>query len=761
MGLFDFLFGKKKEHERQMKQQILQEEQERRWREEERARREKLFPWEADMRRRAECAAEAKKAKESKVHSTGHLLFLKELVSDAFFAYRHVTNTSKYPTYIWAEKELYLGDESKIAYFVPFWWIRSLAKSNVQKFNETMDLLNNDFQINVQGFDVDEVVKRIRKNGFYQFQPGFDVNVNKGLISQFYKDSAGLLRIINLLGDNIDSTEIIQSQTKKFYITSISPAINEVINDMVEAFRNKDNESNVDESPNSTDSGTLNKVSTEVTDEDIANGIEDEFGVIYSKDGTRLIKAKKDVFEYYYAEKRGIYRIKEGTKIICDNAFNGTLTTTRINVPYIPGVITFPHSVIAIGNKAIKASAISKFDLPNSLLHIGDYAFAYSSLREITIPSKVSHLGKNPFSNCTCSINSESNGFVFKESCLYTSDFKKIICCIITNNIEHNKNTGWSYTHYKSIIIANSTEIIGAHAFDNCDISQITLPSSVRIIEEGAFANSELFDIHIPADVSVIEDNTFWHCINLEEVSLPNTIKEIGMHAFGSCIELTQINIPNSVQSIGDLAFAKCIKLKKITIPESVIHIGCGAFNRCGGGMLGGCDVCNIYCLSPNFIIKDHALYTKDMCKLISCYTIDNEFFIPNGVQIIGKYAFENLYLERIEIPNSVITIEPYGMTCSGLRYLIIPGNVKSIKDNAFEFSEIEEITVLEGVEEIGNKAFYHSHLRTIKLPQSIKTIGNDAFDECWGPKVIYIPEGTRSKFKELLPWYKNKLKEV
>lgn len=199
MGLFD-LFNKKKK-ERELQEQLRSE------------------------------------AKDSKVHTTSHLLFLKEIVSDAFFAYRHVTNTSKNPSYMWAEKELYLGDKSKFAHTLPFLWIRTLAKKNVPKFNETMNLLNNEYQINVQGLDVEEIVQRIKRNGFSQFKPDFDVNVNQALLIQLYKDSSSLLKFINFFGDNIDQRDISPSQSNKVNIPSASPEINEIISDMVNAYR--------------------------------------------------------------------------------------------------------------------------------------------------------------------------------------------------------------------------------------------------------------------------------------------------------------------------------------------------------------------------------------------------------------------------------------------------------------------------------------------------------------------------------------------
>ena len=53
--------------------------------------------------------------------------------------------------------------------------------------------------------------------------------------------------------------------------------------------------------------------STEVTEEDLKNGDADEFGVVYSRDGKRLLNCKNSILE--------TYTIKEGTKVVCDRAF--------------------------------------------------------------------------------------------------------------------------------------------------------------------------------------------------------------------------------------------------------------------------------------------------------------------------------------------------------------------------------------------------------------------------------------------------------
>ena len=54
-------------------------------------------------------------------------------------------------------------------------------------------------------------------------------------------------------------------------------------------------------------------MSTEATAEELNEAIIDEFGVKYSKDGRKLLKAPQNL--------DGTYSIKDGVRIICDEAF--------------------------------------------------------------------------------------------------------------------------------------------------------------------------------------------------------------------------------------------------------------------------------------------------------------------------------------------------------------------------------------------------------------------------------------------------------
>ena len=130
--------------------------------------------------------------------------------------------------------------------------------------------------------------------------------------------------------------------------------------------------------------------STEVTDEDLKNAVEDEFGVKYSKDWKRLLKAPESL--------SGKYSIRKGVKVIGDVAFWGCKSLTNINIP---------NSVTTIGEQAfLGCESLVNINIPNSVTTIGDSAFAYcDSLTSINIPNSVTTIGEFAFWGCESLVN--------------------------------------------------------------------------------------------------------------------------------------------------------------------------------------------------------------------------------------------------------------------------------------------------------------------------------------------------------------------
>lgn len=250
--------------------------------------------------------------------------------------------------------------------------------------------------------------------------------------------------------------------------------------------------------------------STEVINDDLRNAVEDEFGVKYSKDWKRLLKAPLGL--------EGEYSIRKGVKVIGNSAFWLCSSLTNINIP---------NSVTNIGNEAFSGC---------------------KSLTKITIPSSVVNMNGNPFLGWNGDLYNESEGFIYEQQVLFNKDKTTLIAY-------RSKDTNYS--------ISNSVTNIGKYAFFDCkSLTSINIPNSVTNIGDRAFEGcSSLTSINIPDSVTNIGHDAFKGCESLTSIKIPNSVTNIGDWAFYGCKSLKSINIPDCVTNIGDLAFYGCDNL--------------------------------------------------------------------------------------------------------------------------------------------------------------------------------------------------------
>ncbi len=284
------------------------------------------------------------------------------------------------------------------------------------------------------------------------------------------------------------------------------------------------------------------EVSTEVTKDDIWNGVRDRSWVTYSKDGKRLLRGNIEL---------EAYMVKNGTKAICDDAFNGNLALcgcTKLQQ------ISIPNSVSIIGRAAFcRCTSLQQITIPDTITNISDSTFEdCDSLQQITIPNTVTSIGKWAFEEC--------------------SSLQHITIPNVVTSIGESAFAGCS--SLKTITIPNSVTSINESTFEECSsLQQITIPNTITYIGSRAFEKcSSLQKITIPACMTSIEESTFYGCLSLLQITIPNMVTNIGERAFCFCKSLRQITIPNSVITIGNDAFAHCKSLQQIIIPENSVE---------------------------------------------------------------------------------------------------------------------------------------------------------------------------------------------
>ena len=551
------------------------------------------------------------------------------------------------------------------------------------------------------------------------------------------------------------------------------------------------------------------ELSTEVTDEEIRNGITDEDGVVYSRDGKRLLKCgNRDLRNY---------EIKKGTKVICDGAFYDCFLESIVIPSSVTSIgksafyvcsglksITIPSSVTSIGYNAFGCCwTLASIVIPSSVTSIGESAFeGCNSLETVTIPSSVTSIGESAFEGCnsleTVTIPSSVTS-IGNNAFGGCSSLKSIT---IPSSVTSIGDLAFSdCSSLKAISIPSSVTSIGNNAFGDCSsLESIVLSSSVTSIGYGVFSGCKLLreikiidnplfvvdcdmlidqknmtllayfgtksDVTIPSSVTSIGNKAFCDCESMESVTIPSSVMSIGESAFSYCNSLKSITIPSSVTNIGKDAFSVCDSLESITLPLSVTNINDYTFSLCSSleSITIPLSVTNIKdfafrgCSSLESIVVPSSVVSIGNSAFRDCDSLES-ITIPSSVTSIGYSVFYGCKLLRevkiIDNPffvvDSDMLIDQKNMkllTYFGTRSNVtIPSSVTSIGESAFSgCSSLESIIIPSSVTSIGNNAFeYCSSLESITIPSSVTSIGESAFDSCSLLESINIPSSVTS----------------
>lgn len=394
--------------------------------------------------------------------------------------------------------------------------------------------------------------------------------------------------------------------------------------------------------------------------------------------------------------------------------------------------ITMPDSITTIGGNAFNGCTnLTDISLSNDLLTITAYAFKNcSSLTSITIPRRTTSIGMEAFENCS----SLSNLKILGSTTTVGDDaFRGCTSLVTAGPIGSNSNYefGW-------------TDTIPTSAFYHCEnLNSITIPEGIIEIGGSAFSGCKSLEkITLPDSITSI-GSSFSGCSNLVSVNLSKNLQSISPYAFSGCSSLSNIEIPAKVKSIGSFAFSGCSSLLNITIPNGPTNIGEKMFYNC---------------TSLNCVSIPESVVSIGYMAFAECSNL-NSITIPGSINSISSKAFENcLDLKTAGPAQSTANIKFVNVNSITEKYqasglftyleeIDIPDSVTSIGKSAFSgCASLVSVTIPESVTSIGESAFHNcSGLTSVTVPNQVKTLGSSVFSGCTSLINVSISESVTS----------------
>ncbi len=426
-------------------------------------------------------------------------------------------------------------------------------------------------------------------------------------------------------------------------------------------------------------------------------------------------------------------------------------------VPQIPDTIE-RQPVTAIGNGCFQGLlSLEKVHIPEGVQTIGDYAFeCCGSLQKIYLPESLQTIGEGAFSGCV---------------------------------------------NLRLVDMQNGVQSIGRGAFLYCTaLVYQDLSASLQEIGAFAFAGCNTLarvDFH-QCPLEAVPDRLFYGCSSLVRVEVPDTVRTIGTRAFSGCEAMTGFYFGMPLEQLGAYAFENCRAMANADV--AAVTLATGTFKSCGAlqyynvsaetktieekafaestlediylpegieeiaeGAFGSTSLRSISLENnANYQIVDGSLYSADGKVLLAYCPADpyaeeeqTTFVVPDGVEIIGKYAFPNCALTQIELPDSLKEIHAYAFEAVQVESLEIPDGVQvdplafgAVEESDDPGESAAEREAVETGSAAGDKSLFDENAFA-----GYKEISNEMFDDWAQQYMAYNEEQGVILDQEKLPY--------
>lgn len=278
--------------------------------------------------------------------------------------------------------------------------------------------------------------------------------------------------------------------------------------------------------------------------------------------------------------------------------------------------------------------------------------------------------------------------------------------------------------------VLGSTQIVGNQAVFFIDNKLPTVMSSLEGLPSAEDVSvpvgnlmqaSEGISKYTIVDNRIIADQAYYRNKELGQAEIPLGIVELGQFSFARS-SITGVTVPVGVKTISYGAFYHCDDLERISLSSSVTLVEPKAFSYTPWmeNFLNGMSVEGNESSDGNYLISGGIL--------VAYRGTDAQTAIPDGVRVIAADAFrDHGELESVAIPDSVTVIgEGAFEGCGNLAALSLGSQVQQIKDRAFAGCGLQQITLPESVQEVGIRALGNAEVHfageAFEIPNSYET---------------------------------------
>ncbi|MDD4291727.1 MAG: leucine-rich repeat protein [Clostridia bacterium] len=466
------------------------------------------------------------------------------------------------------------------------------------------------------------------------------------------------------------------------------------------------------------------------------NYTQDEFGVIWTLDGKRMIRPSDWQCEGVYTVPGTMTTFSNGQfshangavyawgydyslemsgewQVVVSIAYTYSYFDDR---PLMTG-IKFSESVTTLPNECFMDNTNLTFDYSNIAV-FGDRALRNTGFSEINIGAKTTKIGLSTFSYCK---NLSSLTFENPTGIQFT-------------------NKEYFYAGLNAMTELSVPDWFGgvtAGMFKDCEnLVKVTLLGSSATIPNEAFSGcTKLEEVIGLEDTTTMNYRAFAFCAGLHKIKCDN-LASVGMEAFLDCVNLQEVPYGDKLSSVSTNSFGGCAGITSVYIPTTFNSPNSlkSAFYTC-------INIEQYVTAEGHTQLKaiDGVLYDID-CTIIYYYPIaktDTIYTIPETVTMAKEGAFiNNSYIK--EVTATGLTSVSEGMFAyTTIEKAYLPSLVK-VGNAAFYDCSIREV-YMPLVAEFGPEAFRLSKLEAIELTDNVTSLGAYAFADCDELKSIKI----------------------